>query len=126
MDMNELHLTGRLVKDVELKSTGNGNPFAWFAIAVNGLKDKAGNANVDYITCQLWGKPAELLAKFGQKGKRILISRGTLKTFAKVDKATGEKRNYTYVLINAFEFMDGLKQRSEGSFFDSMGEDVDF
>jgi len=126
MDMNELHLTGRLVKDVELKSTGNGNPFVWFALAVNGVKDKSGKQNVDYVTCQLWGKPAELLARFGQKGKRILVSRGALKTYAKVDQGTGEKRSYTYVLINAFEFLDGLKQKSEGSFFDGVDEEIDF
>ena len=126
MDMNEVHLTGRLVKDVELKTTGTGNPFVWFSLAVNGAKDKSGKTAVDYLTCQLWGKPAELLAKFGQKGKRILISRGCLKTFAKVDTATGEKRSYTYVLIQSFEFLDSLKQRSESSFFDSMGDEVDF
>lgn len=126
MDMNELHLTGRLVKDVELKSTANGNPFVWFALAVSGAKDKTGNVNTDFITCQLWGKPAELLAKFGQKGKKILISRGAIKTYAKVDTSTGEKRTYTYVLINSFEFMDPLKQRSEGGFFDNMGEEIPF
>ena len=32
-----------------------------------------------------------------------------LKTFAKVDTATGEKRSYTYVLIQSFEFLDSLK-----------------
>jgi len=127
MDMNEVHLTGRLIKDVELKSTGNGNPFVWFAMAVNGIKDKSGKQNVDFINCQLWGKQAELLAKFGQQGKRLLVTRGTLKTYAKVDQSTGEKRSYTYVLINTFEFLDGLKQRTDkGSFFDELGEEIEF
>ena len=126
MDMNELHLTGRLVRDVELKSTANGSTYVWFTLAVNGKKDKNGNENTDFVTCQLWGKAAELLAKFGQKGRRIIVSRGALKTFAKVDESTGEKRSYTFVSISSFEFMDSLKRQSDGGYFDSMGEAIEF
>ena len=124
MDMNELHLTGRLVRDVELRNTATGSAYVWFTLAVNGKKDKNGNEQTDFVTCQMWGKSAELLAKFGQKGKRILVSRGAIKTFSKVDESTGEKRSYTYVLINSFEFMDPLKARSEGGYFEGMGDEI--
>ncbi len=83
LDMNEIHLTGRLVRDVELRQTTNANPYVWFTLAVNGKKDKNGNDSTDFITCQCWGKPAELMATFGQKGRRLLITRGALKSFTK-------------------------------------------
>ena len=126
MDMNELHLTGRLVKDVELRSTASVSTFVWFALAVHGKKDKSGNTPTDFISCQMWGKQAELLAKFGQKGKRIMVGRGCLKTYTKMDDSTGEKHVYTYVYINSFDFLDPLKQKDEGGYFEDMGEVIEF
>lgn len=121
-DLNELHLTGRLVKDVELRSTNTGSHFAWFQLAVNGRKDKDGKQNTDFVVCQLWGKPAEMLECFGKKGMRLLISRGSLKTFVKEDGQTGARQSCMYVLISSYEFLDGIKQQKEESFFEGMGE----
>ena len=123
-DLNELHVSGRLVKDVELRSTNTGNHFAWFQLAVNGRKDKEGKQSTDFIVCQLWGKPAELLERFGKKGMRLLITRGSLKTFVKEDAKAGTRQSCMYVLISSFEFLDSLKQQKEGGFFESMGDSV--
>lgn len=126
-DLNELHITGRLVRDTELRSTSKGGYFAWFQLAVNGFKDKDGKQQTDYLACQVWGKPAEMLEKFGIKGTRILITRGSLKSYTKEDPATGAKRTNMYVLINTFEFLDSLNsgKNTQGSFFDSMGESAE-
>lgn len=129
-DLNEIHITGRLVRDTELRSTGKGVTFAWFQLAVNGRKDKEGNQQTDFIVCQVWGKSAEMLEKFGKKGTRIMITKGNLKTYSKEDRETGTRQNHMYVLINSYEFLDSLSKSnsssSQSSFFDSMGEDVDF
>lgn len=124
-DLNELHITGRLVRDIELRSTSKGGSFAWFQLAVNGRKDKDGNQQTDFIVCQLWGKPAEMLEKFGKKGTRIMITKGNLKTYSKEDQNTGTRQNHMYVLINSFEFLDSLGKSSQSSFFDGMGEDIE-
>ena len=131
-DLNSVQITGRLVRDVELRSTATGSRFAWFQLAVNGRKDKNGNQQTDFIPCQLWGKPAEMLEKFGKKGTRIVISHGSVKTFVKEDPNTNTRQNYTYIAITGFEFLDGLKgvgqKQNAGSVFESMGEnlEVDF
>ena len=49
VDLNEVHLTGRLVRDVELRRNSNGSPFVWFPLAVNGMKGKDGNTISDFI-----------------------------------------------------------------------------
>lgn len=125
LDLNEIHMTGRLVKDIELKSTANGSRYAWFQLAVSSSKDKEGKQNTDFVVCQLWGKPAELLEVYGQKGTRLLIHRGTLKTYVKEDPNTGLRQTNMYVLINSYGFVDGMKQSAkENSCFDTMGEAI--
>ena len=123
-DLNEVHITGRLVKDVELRSTAAGCRFVWFQLAVNDGKSKDGKHNTDFVVCQVWGKPAEMLGSFGKKGMRLMIRRGSLKTFVKEDALTGTHQTCMYVLISCIEFVDGLKQPKEESFFECMGEDV--
>lgn len=127
-DLNSVQITGRLVRDTELRSTATGSRFAWFQLAVNGRRDKEGNHQTDFIPCQLWGKPAEMLEKFGKKGTRIIITHGSVKTFVKEDRTTNTKQNYTYLAITGFEFLDGINQQrksSSGSVFDAMGENVE-
>lgn len=124
MDLNEVHLTGRIVKDIELRKNSNGSPFVWFPLAVHGMKGKDGNALSDFINCQVWGKPAELLGKYGIKGTRIMISKGVLKTFKKANE-DGTTQSHTYVLVYGYEFLDGFSKSKESS-FDAFGEDIDF
>lgn len=124
VDLNEVHLTGRLVRDVELRRNSNGSPFVWFPLAVNGMKGKDGNTISDFINCQVWGKPAELLGSFGKKGARIMISKGVLKTFKKANE-DGTTQSYTYVLVYGYAFLDGITKVKESS-FDAFGEDVNF
>ena len=86
MDMNEIHLTGRLTRDVELKYNEEGRAFVGFTLAVNGMKDKEGRSQVNFLNCYLWGSQAEFFAKYGAKGRRILICRGMLRTCKKAGR----------------------------------------
>lgn len=125
-DTNIVLITGRLVRDIELRSTATGSRFAWFQLAVNGRKDKDGKQQTDFIPCQLWGKPAELLEKFGKKGTRIIIDHGAMKTFVKEDPHTNTHQTYCYLAISGFQFVDGIKQQAKpASAFDSMGDGMD-
>lgn len=124
-DLNVALITGRLVRDIELRSTSTGSRFAWFQLAVNGRKDKNGNQQTDFIPCQLWGKPAELLQIYGKKGVCIMITHGSLKTYIKEDPNTNTRQSYTYLAVTGYEFMDSLKQTKLASNFESMGVLVD-
>ena len=71
--MNTVILSGRLVKDVELKYTSNGTAVSGITIAVERrFKNKqTGEKEVDFIQCQLWNKTAELAADYLKKGSKI-------------------------------------------------------
>ena len=80
-DLNNVILTGRVTRDVELKYTTSGTAVANFSIAVNeGIKQQDGRwedvANFFEIT--LWGKQAETMSRFLTKGKQVTVQ-GRLK-----------------------------------------------
>lgn len=102
--MNKVILTnGRLTKDVELKDA-NGLQIARFTVAINRQfkKDEA-----DFISCVAFGKRAETLAKFFEKGSPINIE-GRLQTGSY--EKDGVKHFTTDVIVDNFEFIAGSKK----------------
>lgn len=73
--INNVSLTGRLTRDPELKYTnGSNTPVLPFILAVNrNFKNKQGDVEADFISCVAWGKNAENISKFFQKGSLIGI-----------------------------------------------------
>ena len=68
---NKITLVGRLTKDVDVKQVGSKNTTnGKFTIAVNRKFDRE---KVDFIPCEAWGKTAENIQKFFQKGSVILV-----------------------------------------------------
>lgn len=67
--MNEIRIKGRLTAVPELKMAGE-NKVTNFTVAVNRRfkKDVA-----DFIECQAWGKTAEFIEKYFDKGQEILL-----------------------------------------------------
>lgn len=102
--MNKVILTnGRLVKDVELKGT-IAFQIARFTVAVNRQfkKDEA-----DFINCVAFGKKAETIAKFFEKGSPINIE-GRLQTGSY--EKDGVKHFTTDVIVDNFEFAVSSKK----------------
>jgi single stranded DNA-binding protein (ssb) len=101
--MNKVILIGRLIKDVELKTTTTDKTFARLVIAVNKGKEEA---NFIPVTC--WNKTAELAAKYLHKGSPIIVS-GSLNN----NNYTDKNGNTVYgldVLGEAIEFVPREKQ----------------
>jgi len=105
MDLNNVVLIGRLVKDVEIETTNTGKNYCNFSIAVNGYKDD----DVSFISCNAWEKTTELLAKYCRKGSKICVE-GSLKQ-DRWEK-DGKKQSKTKVFINRVYFLD-TKNNSE-------------
>ncbi len=102
--MNKVILTnGRLVKDVELKGT-IAFQIARFTVAVNRQfkKDEA-----DFINCVAFGKKAETIEKFFEKGSPINIE-GRLQTGSY--EKDGVKHFTTDVIVDNFEFVASSKK----------------
>ena len=110
--MNNVILTGRITKDLELKYTQNGKAYCRFTLAVDrGLsKEKKqeaeanGQPTADFISCLAWGKVAETLSKYTAKGKKILVN-GSIET-GSYTMQDGSKRYTTDVLVNRIEILE--------------------
>ncbi|HHD2786165.1 TPA: single-stranded DNA-binding protein, partial [Clostridium perfringens] len=73
--MNKIILAGRLVKEPELKFLdGSGKAVARFTIAVNRkTKGKDGKREADFFNCVIFGKLAEGITKYANKGQEISL-----------------------------------------------------
>ena len=78
--MNVVILSGRLTKKPELRSTASGTNVCNYSLAVDNNKiDENGKRCVDFIDCVCFGKQAENLAKYQDKGNVIEV-KGRLQT----------------------------------------------
>lgn len=113
--MNKIQLVGRLTKDPELKFLpGNGTAVTKFTLAVNRPRlDKAKTQEADFISCVCFGKRAEAIANYVQKGHMFGCS-GRLQINKYVDKE-GANRWSTDVLVEDFEFLQPKNSNSNNS-----------
>lgn len=88
--INTVVILGNLTKDPEQRMTSSGKKVANFSIAVNGY-----NEHVDYFNVETWGKTAEFVTKYLQKGSQVVVA-GRL--MQKVWEKDGEK-HYEVVIV---------------------------
>lgn len=70
--INNVVLTGRLTKDVELKYYNGEKSVCYFTIAVNrNYKNANGEYDADFINCKAYRNTAEYLAKYCNKGDLV-------------------------------------------------------
>lgn len=102
--INSVTLVGRVVRDLEVRSTNTGKSVSSFALAVDGFgKDAPAN----FIDCVAWNKAAEILAEFATKGKQVAIT-GRIQTRPWEDKE-GNKRKATEVVVDQFMLLGNKK-----------------
>lgn len=98
--MNQVTLTGRLIKDVELRYTSSEKAFSMFTIAV---RRETGKDETDFITCMAWDKNAEALNRYCAKGSLILVDGRIQVEFYEKD---GHRRTDIKVVAHRIEFLD--------------------
>ena len=102
--MNSFTGIGRVVNNLELRSTNNGNSVCQFTIAINeGYGDKE---RTDFIDCVAWNKRAESICKYCDKGIKVAIE-GKLQT--DTYEKDGKKIKTTKVLVNEITFIEKIK-----------------
>lgn len=102
--MNNVSLTGRLTKAVDLRYTSTGKAVASFTLAVRKQFKREGEPDSDFINCQIWDKQAEALANNTDKGSQIGVT-GRISTRI-YDGNDGKKVYVTEVVANSFDFLD--------------------
>lgn len=105
--MNKVCEIGRIVTELELKTTTNGKSVVNFRIAVRSY-DKD---NDDYFfNCVAWGSVAEFICKYFSKGRKIGIDgKLTSRTYETKKK---EKRQVVEIMIQDAEFCDDKRDES--------------
>lgn len=108
--MNSFNGIGRIVNNLELRSTNNGNSVCQFTIAINeGYGDKE---RTDFIDCVAWNKRAESICKYCDKGVKVAIE-GKLQT--DTYEKEGKKIKTTKVLVNEIQFIEKIKNANNES-----------
>ena len=76
--MNNVSLVGRLTRPIELHYTQGEKPVAMcnLNIAVDRKFKKEGQPTADFINCKAFGKTAEFIEKYFDKGNRIGLTGG--------------------------------------------------
>lgn len=128
--MNRIILLGRLTKEPEVRYTNTGKVVASFTMAVDRpFTGQDGKREADFIPVVIWGKPAETIGNYVQKGHRVLVE-GRLQ-IRSYDGKDGQKRWITEVIADRFEFIEkagdkAAKPQASNTpgGFESMGEAV--
>ena len=101
--LNVVEIMGRLVADPELRTTQKGTNVCTFRIACERSYTQNGQQRqADFVDIVAWGKTAEFICKFFQKGSMIAID-GRLQTRNYQDKQ-GNKRTAVEVVANNISF----------------------
>jgi single-strand DNA-binding protein len=103
---NKVQLIGHVGKDPVLKTFDKGTQLVNFTLATNEyFKDAQGEkvTQTQWHNIAAWGKKAEILDKYLEKGKEIAIE-GRLSSRAYED-AQGQKRYFTEVVVSDFHFI---------------------
>ncbi|HAT4274209.1 single-stranded DNA-binding protein [Clostridium perfringens] len=113
--MNKIVLGGRLVKEPELKFLdGDGKAVARFTIAVSRkIKGKDGKRESDFFNCVIFGKLAEGITKYANKGQEIILV-GEVRNRSYEDK-NNIKRYITEVYVSEFDLFGNYKKEENNN-----------
>ncbi|MDU7548498.1 single-stranded DNA-binding protein [Clostridium perfringens] len=113
--MNKIVLGGRLVKEPELKFLDvDGKAVARFTIAVSRkIKGKDGKRETDFFNCVIFGKLAEGITKYANKGQEIVLV-GEVRNRSYEDK-DNIKRYITEVYVSEFDLFGSYKKEENNN-----------
>ena len=102
--MNYVSMIGRLTKTPDIRQTNTGKNVCTFTLAVNRrYKDADGKTTADFFSVQVWGKLAEVCARYLDKGSKVFVS-GELRNRS-YEAKDGSKRTVTEIIANEVEFL---------------------
>jgi len=119
--VNRVILVGNLTRDPQLKYLPSQTPVAEFGLAMNRrFKTATGEdrEEVCFVDCSAFGRPAEIINQYCQKGKLIFIE-GRLKFDTWEDKQGGGKRSKLSVVVENFQFLGAKEGGSGGAGYDA-------
>lgn len=117
MNVNKAILVGRVGKDPEVRQAGNNKVVSFSLATTENYKDKDGNKQsvTEWHNLTAWGKLAEIVGKYVQKGSELYIE-GKIRTRIWDDK-DGQKRYTTEIVADNIQMgrHAGEKQEQQQS-----------
>lgn len=112
--MNKCFFIGNLTRDPEVTYTAGGTAICKFSIAVNEKFKKEDEVveKVHFLDIEAWGKQAEAIGQYFEKGKPIRVE-CKVKHDTWEDKETGNKRSKLLFTLIEFAFLPGGKKRED-------------
>ena len=115
--VNKVILLGNVGKDPEIKSTASGVVVATFSIATSErFKDKAGTwqDKTEWHNLVAYQRTAEIIRDYVKKGSKLYVE-GRLQTSSWDDKATGQKKYRTEIIVNDLSLLSGRGEGDSGA-----------
>ena len=110
--LNVVAIMGRLAAEPTLRQTQSGKDVASFRIACDrGRKDANGQSQADWFDVVAWGKTAQFVCRYFQKGSLIAVD-GRLQSRQYQDKA-GNNRTAIEIVANNVNFAGGKQDSGE-------------
>lgn len=107
---NKIILIGRLVNQPDLQTVANDKHVTRVTLAINRrYKGQDGERQTDFVNLVFWGKLAETLASYADKGSLLSVE-GEIRT-RKYEK-DGQNHYVTEVLGHAFQLLESRAQRA--------------
>ena len=114
--VNKVILLGNVGKDPEVKSLPSGQPVANFSIATSDrYKDKQDQwqERTEWHNITAYGRTAEIVRDYVKKGNKLYVE-GRLSTSSWDDKATGQKKYKTEIIVGDLSLLSGRGEGGEG------------
>ena len=106
MSINKVMITGNLTRSPELRTTQGGTAVLTFGVAVNDRRKNPQTGDWEdypnFVDCAIFGKRAETVGKFIDKGSKVAIE-GSLR-YSSWEK-DGHKRSKLEVIVDEIEVM---------------------
>lgn len=115
---NKVIMMGRIVNDLELKTTPQGVSVCSFRIAVDRrFQTKGEEKKSDFFNVVAWRQQAEFVTRYFGKGRMILVE-GELQTRSYTDK-NGNPATWYEISADRLSFTGESKQQGSGSYAES-------
>lgn len=132
--MNKWIGIGRICSDPEIRTTQDGKPVAKYRLAVNRAFKRDGQDEADFLNCVVFGKGAEFVQNYLNKGMKIAVE-GSIRTGSY--EKDGVKHYTTDIMVDRQEFCESRNtsrgdaddsafiQKDAGTGFKVVGNDSD-
>lgn len=121
--MNKVELVGRLTRDPEVRYTENSS-IASINVACDRRFKQDNQPTADFISCKAFGKTAEFIEKYFNKGMKIGLT-GHIQT-GSYKNSEGNMVYTTDVIIEEVEFVESKNSGSSNSNTSNKGNNAGF